>query len=393
MQNILKLNDKTWQKLMLLITSTLVIMADLTVSPILPKIQEFFGNISNINFLVKMVLTMPALFIVISSPFIGYLLDKYGRKRIILASICVYIIAGTSGFFANSIYELLTGRAFLGIATAGIITGCSALVGDYYKGEEIAKMMGLQSTFIGFSGLIFLFLGGLLGDIHWRATFLVYLLPVILIFLFSKYIKEPVNKKKFQQNVNPLDINNNIFIKKLVSIYLIAFGLMIFFYMAPLQIPFYLKSITSINNAQVGLTIAIMPLFSAITAIFYKNIKKYFSFRSVFLISFFIMGIGYLTISSSPQYIFSAIGLGFAGAAMGMIIPNLRAWIGSCSDSAFLGRAFGGLTASIYLGQFFSPIFAGYMIQFIGIAAGFAVAGSFLLLISLGFVLFQIKSI
>ena len=386
---------------MLLLTSILVIMADLTVSPILPKIKETFVDIPNIDLLVKMVLTMPALFIVISSPFIGCLLDKYGRKKIILISILTYIIAGSSGYFVDSIYELLTGRAILGIATAGVITGCSALVGDYYEGEEVSNMMGLQSTFIGYGGLLCLFLGGFLGDISWRATFLVYLLPVILLFLFAKFIDEPCGqecshyttlpqKSTCQKKLN-LGIKDNKFLKKLIALYIIAFGTMIFFYMVPLQLPFYLKSIMPISNTKIGLTIAIMPLFSATTAIFYKKLRRHFAYRSIFVISCFTMGLGFTVISLFPEYIFSAIGLVFIGMAMGMVVPNLRAWIGSCSDSAFLGRAFGGLTASIYLGQFFSPFVINQVIKLSSIPASFTIAGISLLAVSLVFIFAKIR--
>lgn len=386
-QNTLEINREFWKKLMLLLTSILVIMADLTVSPILPKMQEAFPDVSNINLLVKLVLTTPAIFIVVSSPFIGYLLDKYGRKNIILLSIFVYILAGTSGFYANSIHEILIGRAFLGISTAGVINGCSALIGDYYQKEEINNMMGLQSTFIGYGGLLCLFLGGFLGDIHWRATFLVYLLPVGLLLLFARFIDEPGIKYKSREKESHLIFPEKSFLKKLAVIYLIAFTLMIFFYMLPLQIPFYLKSIMPISNTQIGLTIAMMPLFSATTAIFYKKIKRRFSFRNIFIISFIIMGLGYITISAVTEYLFSLLGMIFTGMGMGMIIPNLRTWVGSCSDSAFLGRAFGGLTACIYLGQFFSPIIINQIINFSGIAISstFTLAGVFMMTVSILF--------
>lgn len=384
-QILLKIHREPWKKLMLLLTGTLVIMADMPVSPILPRMQEAFSDIENIDLLVKMVLTTPALFIVVSSPFIGYLLDKYGRKNIILISIFLYVLAGTSGFYMDSIYGILIGRAFLGIATAGVINGCSALIGDYYKGEEINRMMGLQSTFIGFIGLLYLLLGGILGDIHWRATYLVYLLPLVYFVMFAKFIDEPYSAKNFAQAPIKLAISNNKFLKKLAMIYFIAFGLMVFFYMIPLQLPFYLKSIMSVSNSKIGLTIAIMTCFSAITAIFYKKIKRALSFRSIFILSFIVMGLGYVVISAVSEYAFFTVGMMFTGIGMGLVIPNLRTWVGSCSGSNFLGRAFGGLTACIYLGQFFSPVIINNVVNFSGLASSFAIAGVFMMAVSVLF--------
>lgn len=378
--------EEFWKKLMLLLTSTLVIMADLTVSPILPKIQAAFPDVENINLLVKMVLTTPAVFIVASSAFIGHLLDKYGRKNIILISIFIYIISGTSGFYADSIYELLIGRAFLGVSTAGVINGCSALIGDYYKGEDVNKMMGLQSSFIGYSGLLYLVLSGFLADIHWRATFLIYLLPLALFFAFTKYIKEPHIKGKLTKNANLADIKDTKFLKKIFLLSVIAFVLMVFFYMLPLQLPFYLKSIMTISNSQIGMTIATMTLFSATTAAFYSKIKSKLSFRTIFVISFLSMGIGYIAITAVPEYFYTAVGMAFTGVGMGLVITNIRTWVGTSADSAFLGRAFGILTTSFYLGQFFSPIIINEVIKVSSLAKSFTIAGFFMISVSLFFV-------
>ncbi len=391
MISLTKIKRENWKKLMLLLTSTLVIMADLPVVPVLPKMQEIFSDIPNINLLVKLVLTTPAIFIVISSPFIGYLLDKYGRKNIILASILIYVLAGTSGAYAGSIYEILIGRAFLGISTAGVINGCSALVGDYYRGEGINRMMGLQSSSIGYAGLLYLVLGGLLGDIHWRATFLIYLLPVFLFFMFAKFIDEPIVRQNSAPGWSMLKKPESAFLRKLVMIYLIAFGLMIFFYMLPLQLPFYLKSIISLNNTQVGLTIAAMTFFSATTAVFYKKIKKMFSYRHIFIISFIAMGLGYMIISAVPEYSYIFAGMVITGIAMGLVIPNLRTWVGACSEPFFLGRAFGGLTASLYLGQFFSPIIINQVIKLTSQPASFTLAGMFMMGVSSVFLVISRK--
>ncbi len=337
--------------LILLITSTLVIMADFTIAPVLPRIKEAFADTPNIDLLVKMVLTTPALFIVVSSPFIGYLADKYGRKNIVLAGVLFYVASGAAGYLATSVYELLAGRAIFGIAISAVITGCSALITDNYKGTELSRMMGLQSAFIGFGGILYMIVGGFIADFYWRNTFLIYLSPLILLVLFAIFIDEPGTKRKTRTPLVSFDL------RKYAKIYLAAFVLMSFFYMIPLQIPFYLKSVVpGINNSVIGLTLAIVSFFSAITSIFYKSIKNRLSFSSLFILPFIIMGAGYIIIYYRPDYLFSVMGLIVTGLGMGLVIPNLRVWVGSISDMTNAGRAFGGLTTCFYLGQVFSPL-------------------------------------
>ena len=65
----------------LLLISTLTIMAGATISPSLPAIESHFAGSPNVEILTRLVLTLPALSIVICAPFAGGLADRFGRQR------------------------------------------------------------------------------------------------------------------------------------------------------------------------------------------------------------------------------------------------------------------------------------------------------------------------
>ena len=65
-------------------------------------------------------LTIPALFIAIGGLFAGQLVDRIGRKPLLIVSTLLYGIAGVSGFVLNSLGTILVGRAVLGLSVAGI---------------------------------------------------------------------------------------------------------------------------------------------------------------------------------------------------------------------------------------------------------------------------------
>ncbi len=72
----------------------------------------------------------------------------------------VWTISGVSGFFLNDIYAILTSRAIFGMATAFIMTGASALLGDYYSRGGFNRRenaLSLQGFFCAV-GVLFLFL-------------------------------------------------------------------------------------------------------------------------------------------------------------------------------------------------------------------------------------------
>ena len=82
---------------------------------------EVFSGSPNAQFLTKLVLTTPALFIVVCAPLAGVIIDRYGRLKFLFASLLLYGFAGASGFFLDDLNHILAGRALLGVAVAGII--------------------------------------------------------------------------------------------------------------------------------------------------------------------------------------------------------------------------------------------------------------------------------
>ena len=172
----------------LLFVSTLTIMSGATISASLPGIAARFAEVENVALLSRLVLTLPAVFIALFSPAAGFLVDRFGRKPLLLASLALFSVAGASGLVLDTLPGLLAGRAVLGIAVGGIMTATTALVGDFFQGPARDRYMGLQQAFVGIGGTIFLTGGGFLAEIHWRGPFLIYtaailLLPAALAFL------------------------------------------------------------------------------------------------------------------------------------------------------------------------------------------------------------------
>ncbi len=136
-------------KATLLLTSTLTVMSGATIAPSLPAMQEYFADVENSALLVRLVLTIPALFIAIGGLFAGQLVDRIGRKPLLIASTLIYGLAGGSGLILNSLGTILIGRALLGLSVAGVMTGVTTLIADYYTGQKRANFMGLQAAFMG----------------------------------------------------------------------------------------------------------------------------------------------------------------------------------------------------------------------------------------------------
>lgn len=140
----------------LLVAGTLTVMAGATIAPGLPAMQAAYAAEENADFLVRLVLTLPALFIVIGAPLAGFLTDRFGRKRLLLFSAILYAAAGSSGFFLDSLTLILIGRVLLDLAVAGIMTSVTTLIADYFTGDERAHLLGLQAIFMALGGVVFI---------------------------------------------------------------------------------------------------------------------------------------------------------------------------------------------------------------------------------------------
>ena len=84
-------------------------------------------------------------------------------------------------------------------------------------------------------------------------------------------------------------------------------------------------------------------------------------------------------------------GLAILGAGWGLLMPNANSWLAAETPEVIRGRTVGGLTTSIFLGQFFSPILSLAFISDYGIAVAYGFSGCILLSIAIGFITFSLK--
>jgi MFS family permease len=379
---LLKINRVQARNLTILLGSAMTVMAGATISPALPDMSLAFQDIPNADFLVRLLLTLPALFTAISAPFSGLLLDRWGRKPVLIVAVILYGLAGTSGYVLGSLYGILAGRALLGLAVAGTMSGFTTLIADYYSGRQLNRFVGYQAGFMGFSGVAFLLIGGILADIGWRYPFLLYLYAfgILLGVLFA--IDEPSIQKEMGEGKSQ-DEPANFPIRSVGLIYALAFAGMVIFFIVPLLLPFYLTDLGGVSNSQVGLALAIQALAAAIVSLLYQRIKSHLTFQAVNGLVFLTMGLGSVIIALSTGYNGTLLGLLVSGIGLGLIVPNLNVWLVTIVPAAIRGRAVGGLTTAIFLGQFISPILMQPVASRAGLASAFAVAGGVSLLLGL----------
>ena len=126
----------------------------------------------------------------ITTPIYGKLGDLYGRKKLFLFAITLFVIGSAACSFANSMYMLAGLRALQGLGAGGLFTLVLAIIGDIVSPRERAKYTGYFMAVFATSSVLGPVAGGLfagqdsiLGITGWRWVFLVNV-PIGILALF-----------------------------------------------------------------------------------------------------------------------------------------------------------------------------------------------------------------
>ncbi len=93
----------TLQGISLVLPITLAVMGVVVLAPDLPQMLAHFKSVANSDYWVPMILTTPALCVAIFSAPAGYLGDRFGRRRLLIASMVVYSLVGTAPLLLDNL--------------------------------------------------------------------------------------------------------------------------------------------------------------------------------------------------------------------------------------------------------------------------------------------------
>ena len=161
--------------------SLLTVMAGAAVAPALEVIREYFSDAGTMA--VQLIVSMPALFIVITNLFFSRLASRFGSKTLVMLGLVLYTVGGCCAGLCSSIAAVLVLRALVGVGVGIIMPLSTGLLTYYFPPEKREGLMGLSSAANQLGGVVATLLAGVLSGISWRMSFLVYLMGLISIVL------------------------------------------------------------------------------------------------------------------------------------------------------------------------------------------------------------------
>lgn len=364
----------TLRELTLMAASMITIIGTTAISPSLPQMADFFGATPHGRFLVRISLSLPALSAGLFGPLTGFVIDRWGRKRVFVGSLILYGISGALGFFLTSLSAILVSRFILGISVAAITTCATALIGDYSQQSKLGTFMGRQSLFMAFGNVLFLSLSGVLADLDWRWPFLIYGIAFLILPGALLLITEPQLRRDAEEKVTEA-AKEAMPVAKTAFVCVVGFANMVVYFMVPVYLPFLVHSFPDINSMKVGGLLALVGLTWGLSSSQYHRLGKRLSFERIALLALALIAAGYFLLSSATNYLAMIVALILVGIGLGTIVPNLNAWLLSFVPAVMKGRAIGTLVFFVFLGQFFSPVITQPLISAVGISRSFLIAG------------------
>lgn len=370
----------------LLMTATLKIMANATISPALPALEASFPGEPGAAYMTRFLVAAPSLSVVLVAPFAGVAADRFGRMPLLVGGVLLFVLAGTAGAYLPDLPLIIVSRLVLGVAVALILTAQVALVGDFFVGAHRSAFMGWQTSAINLSGFLFIGFAGYLAGYSPRLPFLIYALPVFLLPLLvsiSRRTRKPGNSAGGRESAVMDGAVDAGWLWKTTAIGLLTMTTVMFFFLMPSQLPYYLHENGFDSASATATGLGVLTLAGGLFAFTFKKVLDRLGIGATLALGYLLMAGGFSAIAFEASWLFLFAGAALVGSGYALVQPGLLILALQIAPQERRGRVSGIVTTSMFLGQVVSPLLLTPVIQTSGFAAVYFGAAGLLAIFAL----------
>ena len=351
--------------------SLLTVMAGAAVAPALGTLQEHFAGAGSTT--VQLIISMPALFIFLSSFIFPKLCERLGSRTIVLIGLVLYVAGGCMAGLVDNIAAVLVFRAIVGCGVGLIMPMSTGLLSYYYPPEQLDRLMGLSSAMNQMGGAIATFIAGILATVSWRAVFLVYLMglvslvPVIM-FLPNDRISGKNADADQQDDIAAGDQAKKSPLREYLIYVAAMFILMSAFFIYPSNYAIETAKEGFLSQHGIATVMALMDVVAFLGGLCYVKIRGLVGSGAHFAAPALFCA-GYLTLAFAQGAALSVIGSFMVGFANGAGIPCIIAAASHKAGREAVSTMMPLLSAAMYISQFLSPFIMSAVTNIAGGAA------------------------
>jgi len=342
------------QGITIVVAGFLPIFAIVSMFPAMPSIMRHFGDNPQARDLVPLMVSAPGLTIAILAPFMGIVIDRFGRIKLLTWATLLYGFAGTAPFFLEDLYAVFASRLLLGVAEAVILTAVNTLIGDYWEDtgrRDWLLLQGLAGPALA-AGVILI--AGPATEVRWNGVFLVYAVAFPVFFAVRAFLFEPGAQTApavtavADNRDTPFPTADVVLVG---AVTLLASAL---YYVFIISGGLAFNEVGVTEPSRISELTALPAMFILVGAVIFRLISHWSNAMQLGMF-FLVIGIGLAGIGLAENWQTLVLFLVLQQTGAGMAVTTLIAWAQTKFPYQHRGRGMGVWTACFFFGQFSSP--------------------------------------
>lgn len=341
-------NQKSLLQKGAILSISLMLTSSQAINGVIPQMKQSLG-ISQSQ--CELLGTAPSITVILFILLSSYFAKRIGMKKTIILGLLLAGIGGIIPVFTATFQTVLISRVILGAGLGLYNSLAVTYISSLYSGNTRATLLGIRNSMEALGQTILIFLAGVLVNINWTASFLVYAIAFPVALLFALKVPEirdensDIPENHVKEKMNPM-----VFALVLFAILLVMNSIAISVRFA--SIATEIKGV----NFNASNYLALMPILGILAGFMFGPINKWIGKGTLYLgIIFFIIS-NLLIATSNGNMAFLLTGLFLSSITGSWCFPFIFSNLDKVTTKNTINFATSLIFIGCNIGNFIAPI-------------------------------------
>lgn len=341
-------NNKSILQKGAILSISLMLTSSQAINGIIPQMKQSLGISQSQSELLG---TVPSVTVIIFILLSSYFAKRVGMKKTIILGLLLAGVGGILPAFMANFQIVLISRVILGAGLGLYNSLAVTYISSLYSGDTRATLLGIRNSMEALGQTILIFLAGLLVNITWTASFLVYAVAFPIAFLFAMKVPEirneqnDISKNDVKEKMNPI-----VFVLVLFAILLVMNSIAISVRFASIA--------TEIKGGEFNASnyLALMPILGILAGFIFGPVNKWIGKGTLYLGIIFYIVSNLLIATSNGNMTFLLMGLFLSSITGSWCFPFIFSNLDKVTKKNTINFATSLIFIGCNIGNFIAPI-------------------------------------
>lgn len=341
-------NNKSILQKGAILSISLMLTSSQAINGIIPQMKQSLGISQSQSELLG---TVPSVTVIIFILLSSYFAKRVGMKKTIILGLLLAGVGGILPAFMANFQIVLISRVILGAGLGLYNSLAVTYISSLYSGDTRATLLGIRNSMEALGQTILIFLAGLLVNITWTASFLVYAVAFPIAFLFAMKVPEirneqnDISKNDVKEKMNPI-----VFVLVLFAILLVMNSIAISVRFASIA--------TEIKGGEFNASnyLALMPILGILAGFIFGPVNKWIGKGTLYLGIIFCIVSNLLIATSNGNMTFLLMGLFLSSITGSWCFPFIFSNLDKVTTKNTINFATSLIFIGCNIGNFIAPI-------------------------------------